>query len=148
MRVVLHESVSGLGNRGDIVDVSDGHARNFLIPTGKAQRASVGVVSQASAMKRAWQVRNTREREAAEEVAKILVARTIEIRARAGAEGRLFGSVTSSDIAEAIQAQVGVELNRRTIDLDEPIRSLGMHAVTVRAHTDVQFPVSVSVVAA
>jgi large subunit ribosomal protein L9 len=148
MRVVLHESVGGLGNRGDILEVSDGHARNFLIPSGKAQRASDGVVAQAAAMKRSWQARNAKEREAAEELAKILVAKTIEIKARAGAEGRLFGSVTSGDIAEAIQAQAGVELNRRMIDLNEPIRSVGSHAVTVKAHTDVQFPVNISVVAA
>ncbi len=148
MRVVLHESISGLGNRGDIVDVADGHARNFLIPAGKAQQASTGVVAQAAAMKKSWQVRNAREREAAEEIAKILVAKTIEIKARAGGEGKLFGSVTTHEIADAIQDQAGVELNRRMIDLDEPIRSLGIHAVTVKPHHDVQFPVSISVVSA
>lgn len=147
MRIVLHEAVTGLGGRGDIVEVSDGYARNHLIPTGKAQRASAGVVDQAAAMKRSWQVRNAREREAAEEIAKILVAKTIEIPARAGSEGRLFGSVTTNDIAAAIESQAGVELNRRMIDLDEPIRTLGMHAITVKPHNDVQFPVSISVVA-
>ncbi len=148
MQIVLHEAVGGLGVRGDIVEVSDGYARNYLIPAGKAQRASTGVVAQADAMKRSWQVRNAKEREAAEEVAKVLVARTIEIKARAGGEGKLFGSVTSGDIAAAIEAQVGIEINRRMIDLDEAIRSLGTHAVTVRLHHDVQFPVSVSVVTA
>ena len=147
MRIVLHESVAGLGSRGDIVEVSDGYARNHLIPTGKAQQASAGVVAQAATMKRSWQVRNTKEREAAEEIAKILVAKTIEIQARAGTEGRLFGSVTSAEIVTAIQAQAGVELNRRMLDLEEPIRSIGIHAVTVKPHTDVQFPVSISVVA-
>ena len=148
MRVVLHETIAGLGNRGDIVDVSDGFARNLLIPKGQAQQASPGVEAQAAAMKKSWQARNAKEREAAEEVAKVLVARTVEISARAGAEGKLFGSVTSGDVAEAIQAQVGVELDRRMIALDEPIRSTGMHAVTVKPHTDVQFPVSISVVEA
>jgi large subunit ribosomal protein L9 len=148
MRVVLHETISGLGNRGDIVDVSDGYARNFLIPKGQAQQASPGVEAQAASMKKSWQARNAKEREAAEEVAKVLVARTVEIAARAGVEGKLFGSVTSGDVAEAIQAQVGVELDRRMIALDEPIRSTGMHAVTVKPHTEVQFPVSISVVEA
>ena len=148
MRVVLHETITGLGSRGDIVDVADGHARNFLIPAGKAQQASAGAVSQAAAMKKAWTVRNAREREAAEEIAKILVAKTIEIKARAGGEGKLFGSVTTTEIAEAIQAQAGVELNRRMLDLEEPIRSVGTHAVTVKPHHDVQFPVSISVVPA
>jgi large subunit ribosomal protein L9 len=148
MRVVLHETIAGLGNRGDIVEVSDGYARNLLIPKGQAQQASPGVEAQAAAMKKSWQARNAKEREAAEEVAKVLVARTVEISARAGVEGKLFGSVTSGDVAEAIQAQVGVELDRRMIALDEPIRATGMHAVTVKPHTDVQFPVSISVVEA
>ena len=148
MRIVLHETISGLGNRGDIVEVSDGYARNYLIPKGRAQQASPGVEAQAASMKKAWQVRNAKEREAAEEVAKVLVATTIEITARAGGEGRLFGSVTSADVAEAVHSQVGIELDRRMIELDEPIRSVGTHAVSVRPHSDVQFPVSVSVVAA
>lgn len=148
MRIVLHESITGLGNRGDIVDVSDGFARNSLIPKGQAQQASAGVETQAGLMKRSWQTRNAKEREAAEEIAKTLVAKTIEITARAGTEGRLFGSVTSADVSTAIQEQSGVEIDRKMIELDEPIRSVGMHAVTVKPHNDVQFPVSVSVIEA
>ncbi len=148
MRIVLHESINGLGNRGDIVEVSDGYARNFLIPKGQAQQASAGIEAQAATMKKSWQARNAKEREAAEEIAKVLVAKTVEIPARAGSEGKLFGSVTSGDVAEAIQSQAGVELDRRMIELDEPIRSTGMHAVTVKPHNEVQFPVSISVVEA
>lgn len=146
MRVVLHESITGLGNRGDIVDVSDGFARNLLIPKGQAQQASAGVETQAAMMKRSWTARNAKEREAAEEIAKALVAKTIEISARAGPEGKLFGSVTSADVATAIQEQSGVKLDRKMIQLDEPIRSVGTHAVTVKPHNEVQFPVSISVV--
>lgn len=145
MRIVLHQTISGLGNRGDVVDVSDGYARNSLIPKGQAQQASAGVEDQAATMKKSWQARNAKEREAAEEIAKILVARTVEISARAGGEGKLFGSVTSGDVVEAIEAQVGVEIDRKMVELEEPIRSVGMHAVTVKPHTDVQFPVSISV---
>ncbi|MDH3678861.1 MAG: 50S ribosomal protein L9 [Acidimicrobiia bacterium] len=148
MRVVLHETISGLGNRGDIVEVSDGFARNLLIPKGQAQQATAGVEAQAATMKKSWQARNAKEREAAEEIAKVLVAKTVEISARAGAEGKLFGSVTSGDVVEAIQVQSGVELDRKMVELEEPIRSVGMHAVTVKPHSDVQFPVSISVVAA
>ncbi len=148
MRVVLHESISGLGNRGDIVDVSDGFARNLLIPKGQAQQASPGVEAQAGLMKKSWQARNAKEREAAEEIAKTLVARTIQISARAGVEGKLFGSVTSADVSTAIHQQSGVELDRRMIQLDEPIRSIGTHAVTVKPHNEVQFPVSIAVVEA
>lgn len=148
MRVVLHESVPGLGNRGDLVDVADGYARNSLIPKGLAQQASAGVEAQAAAMKRNWQMRNAREREAAEEIARVLVSRPIEVSARAGSEGKLFGSVTSSDLAAAIEAQTGVQLDRKMIDLGESIRSVGSHSVTVKAHSDVEFPIMVTVVGA
>jgi large subunit ribosomal protein L9 len=146
MRVVLHESVVGLGNRGDLVEVADGYARNSLIPKGLAQQASSGVESQAEAMKRSWRLKNAKEREAAEEIAKILVSRAIEIPARAGAEGKLFGSVTAADIAAAIQAQAGVDIDRKMVDVEDPIRSIGSHLVTVKPHAEVEFPVTVSVV--
>ncbi len=146
MRVVLHDSVGGLGNRGDLVEVSDGYARNYLIPQGKARQAGAGVEIEAEAMKKAWTVRNSREREAAEEVAKVLVSRPISISMRAGAEGKLFGSVTSADIAAAITEQTGVEVDRKMIDLADGIRSLGAHSVTVHPHAEVQFPVTVEVV--
>ncbi len=146
MRVVLHESISGLGNRGDIVEVADGYARNSLIPKGMAQQASPGVEAQAEAMKKAWQVRNAKEREAAEDIAQSLVARAIIVSARAGGEGKLFGSVTSADIASAVQEQTNIELDRRMIELEEPIRSIGSHPVQVRLRSDVEFPLTVSVV--
>ena len=148
MRIVLHETVPGLGNRGDLVDVADGYARNLLIPKGLAQQASSGVEAQASAMKRNWQMRNAKEREAAEEVARVLVARSIEVSARAGAEGKLFGSVTAADLVEAIEEQAGVQLDRKMIELSESIRSVGTHSVTVKAHSEVEFPLTVSVVGA
>ncbi|MFV0526343.1 MAG: 50S ribosomal protein L9 [Acidimicrobiales bacterium] len=148
MRVVLHERVDGLGQRGDIVEVADGHARNMLIPKGLAQQASPGVEAQAAAMKKAWEVSNARQRKAAEDIAKVLVATTVEIPMRSGGDGRLFGSVTAADVAEAIHNQVDIDLDRKTVHLDEPIRSLGTHVVTVKAHPEVEFPVSVSVVPA
>ncbi|MDH5519933.1 MAG: 50S ribosomal protein L9 [Acidimicrobiia bacterium] len=146
MRVVLHESIEGLGNRGDLVEVADGYARNSLIPKGLAQQASSGVEAQAEAMKRSWQLKNAKDRDAAEEVAKLLVSTPIEIAARAGAEGKLFGSVTSSDIVEAVNAKAGVELDRRMINLDDSIRALGSYNVMVKPHPEVEFPVTVTVV--
>lgn len=148
MRIVLHETIEGLGNRGDLVDVADGYARNSLIPKGLAQQASNGVEEQAAAMKKTWQLRNAKEREAAEEIAKVLVSRPIEIPARAGSEGKLFGSVTSADLATAIQEQTGVDIDRKMIDLGESIRTTGSHSVTVKPHPEVQFPIMVSVVEA
>lgn len=148
MRIVLHESINGLGSRGDIVEVADGYARNSLIPKGLAQMANAGVEAQAATMKKTWQLRNAKEREAAEEIAKVLVSRPIEISARAGGEGKLFGSVTSADVVAAIVEQTGVEIDRKMVDLEEPIRSTGSHSVTVKPHTEVQFPIMVSVVEA
>lgn len=145
MKVVLHQAVPQLGNRGDIVDVADGYARNYLIPKGVAQKATSGVETQANAMKKAWQLRNAKDREAAEEVAKSLVTATITISARASAEGRLFGSVSVHDVAAAIQEQSGVELDRKMIDLGDGIKTVGAHTVTVQAHDEVQFPVTVDV---
>ncbi len=148
MRIVLHETVPGLGNRGDLVDVADGYARNSLIPKGLAQQASAGVEAQAATMKKNWQMRNAKEREAAEEIARVLVSKPIQVSARAGSEGKLFGSVTSADLATAIEEQTGVEIDRKMIDLSEAIRSVGAHSVTVKAHTEVEFPIMVSVVEA
>lgn len=147
MRVVLHESIDGLGNRGDLVEVADGYARNSLIPKGLAQQASVGVEAQAEAMKRAWQLKHAKDRDAAEEVAKMLVSTPVEIAARAGAGGKLFGSVTSSDIAEAIQTTFKVEIDRRMVNLDDSIRNTGTYVVMVKPHPEVEFPVTVTVVA-
>lgn len=147
MRIVLHDRVQGLGNRGDIVEVSDGYARNHLIPAGLARQATPGVEAQAEAMRRSWQQKNAHQREAAEEIARVLVARPVEISVRAGGEGRLFGSVTPADIAEAVESQVGIELDRRVLVVDDPIRVLGTHTVRAKPHPEVEFPITVNVVA-
>jgi large subunit ribosomal protein L9 len=146
MRIVLHDRVTGLGNRGDVVDVSDGYARNYLIPSGLGHRATPGVEAQAEAMRRSWQQKNAQQREAAQQIAKVLVARPVEIAVRAGGEGRLFGSVTTADIAHAVQTQIGIELDRRVLVVDDPIKSLGSHTVRAKLHPEVEFPVTVNVV--
>jgi len=145
MRVVLRSDVDEVGKKGDILEVSDGFARNFLIPKGKAFRASDGVVSQAKSMRRSRDLKDARDREAAETVARTLVPAIITVQARAGAEGKLFGSVTVPDLVSAISSQTGVELDRRQIHLDEPIKSVGTHQVAVKLHADVEFPVTVEV---
>ena len=147
VKVILRSDVSGLGKRGDIVEVSKGYARNFLTPRGLAMAATEGAVDQAKAMRRARDIKDARDRESAEEVAKVLVARTIEVTARAGGGGRLFGSVTNAEIAEAVLAQTGIELDRKHLHLEEHIKELGTHQVTARLHADVQFPITVEVVA-
>jgi large subunit ribosomal protein L9 len=147
MKVVLHEAVAQLGNRGDIVDVADGYARNYLIPKGVAQKATPGVEAQAVVMRKAWQQRNAADREAAESLATSLVTATITISARASGEGKLFGSVSVHDVVDAIKDQTSVELDRKMVDLGDGIKAVGSHSITVQPHAEVQFPVTVEVTA-
>ncbi|MGH9273939.1 MAG: 50S ribosomal protein L9 [Acidimicrobiales bacterium] len=147
MKIVLRRDLDQVGKKGDIVDVADGYARNFLVPKGFAFQATPGVEAQATAMRRGRDVRDASDRSAAEEVAKSLVPRVVTIAARAGAEGKLFGSVTTTEIAEAVAAQTGIEIDRRKLHLDEPIKSLGQHLVPAKLHTDVEFPITVEIVA-
>lgn len=147
MKIVLRSDVDQVGKKGDIVDVADGYARNFLVPKGLAFLATSGIEAQATAMRRGRDLRDATDRSAAEELAKSLVPRIVTIAARAGAEGKLFGSVTTSEIAQAVAAQTGIEIDRRKLHLDEPIKSLGTHVVPARLHADVEFPITVEIVA-
>jgi large subunit ribosomal protein L9 len=137
MKVVLREDVENLGHKGDLVDVADGYARNYLVPRGLALKATRGIEKQAGAMKRNREARNAREREAAHALASQFAGRTVTIKARAGGEGRLFGSVTSVDVADAVHKQIGVEVDRRKINLDEPLKELGPVDLQVRLHPEV-----------
>jgi len=145
VKVILRSDVSGVGKKGDIIDVADGHARNYLIPRGLALKSSAGAESQAASMRRSRDVKDTADREAAQAIAARLVPQTFTLTARAGAEGKLFGSITAADVVDAVQSQAGVELDRRKVHLDEPIREVGTHHVTVKLHADVEFPVTLEV---
>jgi large subunit ribosomal protein L9 len=147
MKVILRNDLVGVGKRGDIVEVSDGHARNYLLPKGHALVATDGAVSQAKAMRRARDLRDAADRESAQTIASALVARTITITAKAGTEGRLFGSVTTGDIAQAIHAQANISIDRKKLHVEQ-IKTLGTYSVAVKLHSDVEFPVSVEVVKA
>ena len=147
VKVILRSDVAGLGKRGDIVEVSKGYARNFLHPRDLALPATEGATEQAQAMRRSRDLKDAMDREGAEEIAKVLVARTIEITSRAGEGGRLFGSVTNAEVAQAVADQTGIELDRKDIHMDEHIKELGTHHVTARLHADVQFPITIEVVA-
>ncbi len=146
MKIVLRADVEGLGKKGDILSVADGYARNFLIPKGRAMRASPGVEAQAGAMRRSRDVKDAREREGAEIVARTLVPLVIRIPARSGNEGKLFGSVTAADVVAAVADQARVDLDRRRLHIESPIRTLGTHEVPVRLHADVEFRLNVEVV--
>jgi large subunit ribosomal protein L9 len=146
MRVVLRSDIDKVGKRGDIIDVADGYARNYLLPKGHAIMATKGVNSQANAMRRARDLKDARDRESAQMVARTLVPLVIRIPARAGSGGRLFGSVTSADVVDAVASQSKVILDRRRLHLDEPIKTLGLHEIPVKLHADVEFRVTVEVV--
>ncbi|MGH9269726.1 MAG: 50S ribosomal protein L9 [Ilumatobacteraceae bacterium] len=145
MKLILRADVDGLGKRGDIVAVADGYGRNFLLPRGLAFVATAGAVDQAARMRKARDVRDANDREAAQSIATRLVPKIITIPAKSGQEGRLFGSVTLADVVEAVLDQTGVELERRQLD-SEPIKALGQHTVTAKLHSDVSFPIIVDVV--
>ena len=147
MKIVLRSDVTQVGKKGDIVDVADGYARNFLLPKGLAFQATPGVANQAASMRRSRDLRDASDRSAAEEVAKTLVPRVVTITARASGEGKLFGSVTTTEIAHAVAEQTGIEIDRRKLHLDEPIRAVGQHLVPAKLHADVEFPITVEVVA-
>lgn len=147
MKIILRADVERLGTKGDLLDVADGYARNYLLPRGLALAATAGAVAQAESMREARSRRDAADRESAEAVRERLSSTVVRIPAQSGTDGRLFGSVTAADVADAIVAQMGVELDRRRLHLDEPIRALGVHDVTLRLHPEVEAHVSVEVVA-
>lgn len=145
MKIVLRADVENVGKKGDIIDVADGFARNFLLPKGHAIKATAGVVAQAASMRRSRDLKDAKDREAGETIARKLVPMVIRVSARAGGEGKLFGSITSADVVAAVSEQAGVDLDRRKVHLDEPIRTVGTHEVPVRLHSDVQFRITLEV---
>lgn len=146
MKVILASDVDTLGNKGDVVTVSNGYARNFLVPKGLAMTATKGTLKQAESMRRAREEVDRKSKD--EAVAKVagLAQTPVYISARAGEGERLFGSVTSSDIARAILDQLDENIDRHDIRLEEPIRSLGTHSVEVHLHEDVNALVTVEVI--
>jgi large subunit ribosomal protein L9 len=147
MKVILATDVEKLGRKGDVVDVANGYGRNYLVPKGLALTASKGALKQAELMRKA---REELERKAKDEAAAkvaTLGASPVYISARAGEEGKLFGSVTNSDVARAIVEQLGEEIDRRDIRLEDPIRTTGTHQVEVHLHEEVNALVTVEVIA-
>ncbi|MEC7828464.1 MAG: 50S ribosomal protein L9 [Actinomycetota bacterium] len=145
MKVILRSNVEGVGSTGDVVDVANGYAQNFLMPKGLAMRATEGAANQAEAMQRSQVLRDVKERAGAEELGQQLQAQTIAIQARVGQDEQLYGSVTTSEIAEAVQAQTGIVLDRRDMSLEEPIRTTGTHQVDMRLHSDVRIQITIEV---
>ncbi|NLE72204.1 MAG: 50S ribosomal protein L9 [Actinomycetales bacterium] len=145
-KIILTHEVSGLGAPGDIVEVKDGYARNYLFPRGLATAWTKGAAKQVEAIKRARKAREIATLEDAREVRDRLQEAPVVVPAKAGASGRLFGAVTTADIAEAVAAAGGPKLDRRKIEIAQPIKSLGDHQVQVRLHEDVTAQIDVRVV--
>ncbi len=147
VKIVLREDIDTLGKKGDLLEVADGYARNYLVPRGLAMKATKGVVAQAESMRRSRDAKESRDRAASQQIAAQLGSQTIQVKARAGEGGKLFGSVTASDVADAVAAQTGIELDRRKVVLAEPIRELGDAEVQVRLPAEVVVAVALAVVA-
>jgi large subunit ribosomal protein L9 len=146
MKIILQREVEKLGAPGDLVDVADGYARNYLIPRGLAAPASKGGVRHADRLRKAHQQRVSKAVAEARELGATLSATPLRIPARAGEDGRLFGSITVADVAKAVHATLNVEVDRKRIHLAEPIRSVGTHEVNVHLHPEVDTTLTVQVV--
>ena len=147
IEVILRDDVKALGKAGQLVRVKPGYARNYLLPQGLAYEATEGNRKRIAAETKARDARLATEKAGAEEFAARLNAAALTLTGHAGEEGKLFGSITAQDIADALKAK-GLEVDRRRIDLDQPIKSLGEHAVSIRLHPEVHATVPVTVVAA
>lgn len=148
MEVILRQAVDKLGHPGDIVEVSSGYARNFLLPRGVAYEATAGNKKRIAQEKERLEAAEHSRREAASDIAKRLEEVSLTFSAKVGEEGKLFGSVTAADIVQQLEAQGFTKIEKRMIDLHEPIKALGVYKVPVRLHADVTPEIKVWVIKA
>ncbi len=147
MKLILTQEVTGLGGPGDVVEVKDGYGRNYLVPRGLAMRWTRGAEKDVAALRKGREAREIKDLGAAQEVKGRLEGLSVTLPVRAGSGGRLFGSVTVADLASAITAAGGPQVDKRRIEVDQPIKALGAHRVSVRLHPEVLATVGVEVVA-
>ncbi len=145
MKVMLLADVRDQGKKGDVVNVSDGYARNFLFPRKLAAELDAKLLAELQAKEEAKQRRIAQEKQAARELAEKLSAVTVKIHISAGGDGRLYGAVTSKDIAEALAAQHGIEIDRRKLQLDAGIKAYGTYAVEVKLYPEISGKINVVV---
>lgn len=148
MKVILTSDVDELGHKGDVVDVADGYARNYLVPRNIAVKATPGAIRQAEEMRAAREQALLAAREEAEAFAQSLTGTRVVVAAHAGDEGKLFGSISDTDIATAITKFTGIEVDRKLVALDKPIKEIGLHEVALRPHPEVEFIVTLDVIPA
>jgi large subunit ribosomal protein L9 len=147
MRLILTQEVTGLGAPGDIVDVAPGYGRNYLVPRGLAMLWSRGAEKQIELIRRARSAREIRGLDDAREAASKLASMTVRLQTRAGGGGRLFGSISTAEIADAVKAAGGPALDKRKIEVRNPIKTVGAHQVAVRLHPEVSATLNVEVAA-
>ncbi len=148
MKIILTQEVSGLGGPGDVVEVKNGYGRNYLLPRGDAIRWSKGAERTAESIKTARASRAVRDAEHAAEIKAKLESGPVPVKVKAGESGRLFGAVTAADIATALAETSGEPVDRRTIVVGNPIKSLGTHEVSVKLHDEVSATVALNVIPA
>ena len=146
MKIILTQEVTGLGQPGDVVEVKDGYGRNYLLPRNVAIRWTRGGEKTVESIKKARTARAVRDHDSADALKAKLEESPVQVKVRAGDGGRLFGAVTVTDIAEALSSASGQEVDKRTIAVGNPIKSLGLHEVTVRLHDDVSATVALNVI--
>ncbi len=148
MKLILRSDIDGVGRTGDIVDVADGYARNYLLPKGKAMKASKGAAADAAAMQKSRALKMAASKADADAQAAILGPATITISAKSGDGHRLFGSVTAVEVAAAIGAQTGIEIDRKHLKVEPAIKTIGSHSVQIHLHPEVNVAITVEVTAA
>lgn len=148
MKLVLNADVETLGKRGDVVDVSDGYARNFLFPRKLASKATERAIARAEQEVAQRGAAERKLRQEADGLAAQLSGTRVVIAAQAGDEGRLYGSVGVADVVEGIRRFTGLEVDRRFVELSEPIKAIGLHEITVRVHPELAVPVTIDVIPA
>ncbi|ADL13808.1 50S ribosomal protein L9 [Acetohalobium arabaticum] len=148
MKVILKEDVDDLGEKDEVVEVADGHARNYLLPKGLAVEATDSQLAKLEQKKQAKERKRQQELNEAKEKANKLEGEIFEIAVKAGETGKLFGSVTTNDIAEVIEDKTGVKIDKRKVELDDNIKTLGIKKVAINLHTEVTATVKVKVVEA
>jgi len=146
MRIILTDDVKGLGHKGDVLEVADGYARNYLVPRGLALRATRGSMKEADRLRKAREEAVRKARLEAEAVAQTLVGQRVVLAARSADEGKLFGSIGRRDIAAAIEKFTGVSVDQDHIDLRTPIKEIGLHEIKVQPHPDVEFQLTLDVI--
>src|SRR5689334_12580797 len=145
MKLILTQEVTGLGTPGDVVEVKNGYGRNYLVPRGFAVAWTKGGEKQIASIRTARRAREVKSLDEAQQIRQSLESRTVKLSARAGASGRLFGAITPSDVAAAVESAGGTQVDRRKVELSQPIKSLGDYTVLIRLHPDVQAKVKLQV---